>query len=363
MDTQAKKRNMNLDILRITACFFIVLAHVSSVGCEAFSITSINWKVAHMFNSLGHSGTILFLFISGSLLLSREYHFNTKKFFLGNFLTLLVAYIGWLIIYHVVGFIQRGDFSPASLHDAVLNIIYGNASYHFWYIPMLLGIYLLLPIFRAVSLSGNRNVAYLVILFLTIGVLFPTLFLFEFPYKYLLSSVVNRIPFTLINHYAGYFFMGYLLSLLLERKSIPKPKVIGILFVVTGIVGALLGDWFLSKRDGFNSGAMNTLFTLSLCMTATGVYLFVCSIQLKENCSAFSILARVSGYTFGIYMIHPIILNIVNELSVNTGDFPTLITVPLNTVIVFLGSLFITFLLSLIPGVRRWLLFLHSAKS
>lgn len=363
MDTKLHKRNINLDILRITACFFIVLAHVSSVGCENFPISDINWKLSHIFNSLGHSGTILFLFISGSLLLSEDYHFNVRKFYLGNFLTLLGAYISWLIIYHLVGMVQRGDYSPAVLKDAVLNIIYGNASYHFWYIPMLLGIYLLLPLFRAISRAGEKTVTYLVIFFLAVSVLFPTLFYFEFPYKYLLSSIVNRIPFTLVNHYVGYFFMGYLLSLLLREEKIPHTKLTGALLILLGSIGALLGDLALSAKTGYPSVSMNTLFSLTLCMIAAGVYLLICGLRLKEYPAASSLLTRISGLTFGIYMLHPLVITQVMKLTNGMEKLSSLLTVPLNTVLSFLCSLLISFLLSLIPGVRRWLLFLHKKRS
>lgn len=363
MDTKLHKRNLNLDILRITACFFIVLAHVSSVGCENLPISDINWKLSHIFNSLGHSGTILFLFISGSLLLSEDYHFNVRKFYPGNFLTLLGAYISWLVIYHLAGLIQRGDYSPAVLKDAVLNIIYGNASYHFWYIPMLLGIYLLLPIFRAISRAGKKIVAYLVILFLVVSVLFPTLFYFEFPYKYLLNSAANRIPFTLVNHYAGYFFMGYLLSLLLREKKISRPKLTGTLLVLLGIIGALLGDTALSIQNGYPTVSMNTLFSLTLCMIAAGVYLLICDLRLKEHPAVSSLLTRISGLTFGIYMLHPLVITQVMKLTKGMEGLSALLTVPLNTVLSFLCSLLISFLLSLIPGIRRWLLFLHTKKA
>lgn len=362
MDTKLQKRNINLDILRIMACFFIVLAHVSSVGCEN-PTSNINWCLSHLFNSLGHSGTILFLFISGSLLLSEDYRFDPGKFFRRNFLTLLAAYVCWLVIYHAVGLIQRGDYSPAVLKDAVLNVIYGNASYHFWYIPMLLGVYLLLPMFRAIARAGKKTVAYLVILFLVISVLFPTLFYFEFPYKYLLSSVVNRIPFTLVNHYAGYFFMGYLLSLLQKENCIPRPRLTGTLLLLSGLALALLGDSALSIGNGYPSVAMNTLFSLPLCMIAAGVYLLVCSLRLRERPKTAALLLRVSGLTFGVYMLHPLIVTQVMRLTGGLSGLSALLTVPLDTVISFLCSLLISFLLSLIPGVRRWLLFLHERKA
>lgn len=362
MDNVISKRNVHIDLLRITACFLIVLSHVSASNCEFLPIESINWKISHLFNSLGHSGTILFLFISGILLLPREYPYQAKKFFRKNFLTLLAAYLCWMIIYHAVGLIQRGDYSAAVLKDALLNILYGKASYHFWYIPMLLGIYLLLPLFRSIALAGEKTVAYLVLLFLSLNILFPTLFFFEFPYKYLLKSFVDRIPFTLVNHYVGYFFMGYLLSLLLSEKRLPRPRLTGMFLVTAGLAGALAGDYLLSIQNSYNSVAMNTLFSLPLCCIAVGIYLFVCSLPVKAAPPVLKVLTGISSLTFGIYMIHPLIVSFASRLFLSADMLSPLVTLPLGAVFSFLCSLLIVFLLSLIPGVRRWLLFLRAKK-
>lgn len=363
MNTSVLKRNLNLDILRITACFFIVLSHTSASGCTDLPPTGIDWKISHIFNTLGHSGTILFLFLSGILLLPGNYRFRAKKFYTENFLGLFAAYLSWMTLYHIVGILRRGDFSPAVLKDAVLNIICGNASYHFWYIPMLLGIYLLLPLFRAVCAAGWKTVSYLVLLFLVITILFPTLFCFEFPYKYLLKSVVERIPFTLINHYAGYFFLGYLLSLFLKERRIPSPRFLGSVLVLTGVLCALFGDLFLS---GGERGVidMNTLFSLPLCMTATGIYFLIGSLEVHAGVGLTAVLTRISGLTFGIYMLHPLVITPVNGLlDAAGGGIPLPAATLLCTVITFLISSLLAFLLSLLPGIRRWLLLIRSAKS
>lgn len=149
LDNKGQTRNHNIDILRIIACFLVVMAHMSS-NVLVQSVFSLGWTVSHVYNSIGHVGTILFLFISGTLLLSENYHFSVKRFYLQNFLTLFVSYYAWIVLYHVYGLVIRGNLSWPHIKDAIINIIRGEAGYHFWYVPMMLGIYLLLPVLRAI---------------------------------------------------------------------------------------------------------------------------------------------------------------------------------------------------------------------
>lgn len=100
--------------------------------------------------------------------------------------------------------------------------------------------------------------------------------------------------------------------------------------------------------------------SLPLCCIVAGIYLFVCSLPVKCAAPVLTALTRVSGLTFGVYMIHPLIVTPVNRLLQSAGALSPLFAVPLGTVLSFLCSLLIVLLLSLIPGVRRWLLFLRT---
>ena len=73
-------RNVNYDILRIIACIFVICCHVSTINVENFSIGSKQWISAHVFNGVGHTGSILFLFISGALLLDENMILNLRNF-------------------------------------------------------------------------------------------------------------------------------------------------------------------------------------------------------------------------------------------------------------------------------------------
>lgn len=358
--TNSQKRNTNLDLLRVIACVFAILGHTSAI-LSFMSISDKGWKLIHIYNSFAHSGNALFIMISGSLLLSEDYRFSPKKFFTRNFLRLVISYFIWLTVYNIEGilihvFANHGVFSVAVVLDAIKNVIQGIASYQFWFIPMLLGLYLLLPMLRAICHAQRYLAPYFTVLFFITYILFNTILFFDFPHKYLFDSLMTRIPFTLINHYAGYFVMGYLLTRLLKERRIPHPKITGILFILGGVLIGLCGDLLLAaQQNDENSIAMNHLFSLCPCIIGAGSFILINSFRLRES----KVLATLSGLTFGIYMIHPLLLSHVHTLTERFLHSTTL-TVTLDTVLLFAICCFITWLLSLIPFVKKWFLLMGS---
>lgn len=353
---ESKKRLTNIDALRILACFFVVVAHASS-GASHADLTTLQGITLHTFNAIGHTGTILFFFMSGLFLLPEDYHFTFKKFYKNNFLRLLIAYIAWVIIYHVVGFLIRGVYTPAHLKDAITNIIYGKVYYHFWYLPMLLGIYLLLPFLRAICHTGKKLVFYFVILFLVIQVIFPTIFIFDFPYKYYLVSIVSRIPFTLINHHVGYFILGYALSLLLKDNKIKKPRLLACIFIIIGPIISLLADYLLTLQQGYHEVSFNTFFSATLCISAIGWFLLFHEWKPSISEKAATRITRISRLTFGIYILHPLVINYATAWIPYFQENESVLSAVLMTILAFMVSLLMTWLLSLIPFIRKWILF------
>ncbi len=358
LDNKGQTRNHNIDILRIIACFLVVMAHMSS-NVLVQSVFSLGWTVSHVYNSIGHVGTILFLFISGTLLLSENYHFSVKRFYLQNFLTLFVSYYAWIVLYHVYGLVIRGNLSWPHIKDAIINIIRGEAGYHFWYVPMMLGIYLLLPVLRAICMAGKGIVTYVTVLFLVVQVLFTTIKTFQFPHKHLVVSLMERIPFTLVNHYVGYFIMGYLLSYIIKTWPTIKSMWLGAILFFGGVAGGLLGDMTVIQQSGNNSIAFNDIFSVTMCMSATGIYLFIMAIPFRFSEKQYGVIKNFARLTFGIYMMHPII--IANFLELEWFRNLPCRTI-LGTILVFGTSAFLSFILASIKGVRKWLMFAGRSK-
>ncbi len=355
-------RNVNFDILRILACIFVVCCHVSSVELKEVSVFTESYISSHIFNAIGHIGSIIFLFLSGALLLADEYEFNAKKFYLNNFLKLFVAYQVWVIIYNVLGVIERGNYGLIYWKDVLINSIAGKACYHFWYLPVLLGIYLILPMLRSICKDKKGVVAYFVLLFLIVQIVFKTILLFDFPHKYLVDYLFNRIPYVLINHYVGYFILGYYLNYLIKEKKIKHQALIGATLFAMGLIIGLLADMFLSNQKGMTVASFNELFTLSSFVSGLGIFLWVNAKSITLGPKWQGVVAGLANLTFGIYIIHPIFMEKLLPLWNKFNVLPRAILIPILVICVFVVSLIPIWILSKIPILNEWLLFCGKKK-
>jgi len=356
METKERNHIIHLDVLRVIACILVILSHISSVDIDTLDITSARWKIGHIYNTLGHSGTILFLFISGTLLLSEQYRINYKKFYTNNFLRLITAYVFWIVLYHVIGLVQRGIYTAPHLKSMVIEILRGNASYHFWYLPMLMGIYLVLPMLRAVCGAGRRIIIYFTVLFLVIQVGFSTILYLDFPHKYIWVSMMNRIPFTLINHYVGYFILGYLLSLWLAEGRLKRPVLKGSVLILAGVILGLMGDLLVAVQQEKNSVQFNSLFSLTLCLSAVGIYLVFCSLCIKLPPAISNFITKAAELSFGIYLLHPLMITFVRNYIFTVDSFWAVISIPVMTILVFILTGIIIWTISKIPFLSKWII-------
>ncbi len=356
------QRNCNFDILRILAAFFVVMCHVSANYLWSENVYTEKYIVSHMLNAIGHTGSVIFLFLSGALLLADEYHFKAKKFYLNNFLKLLVAYEAWVILYNVIGVIKGGNFGFIYWKDVIINAIAGKACYHFWYLPVLLGIYLILPMLRSICKDKKNVVLYFIILFVVIQIVFRTILLFEFPYKYLVEYLMNRIPYTLVNHYVGYFVMGYYLNWIVKEKKLKKQSLIGGCLLIGGLVLGLVSDFFLSYQQGTTVASLNDIFTLSTLCIAVGVFLLLTGKTIVLNQTLEKLVPGISKLTFGIYMIHPLFLEVFLKKVEFFDGVPKIVVIPVLTLLVFCISMLVIWMFSKVPIVNEWLLFCGKSR-
>lgn len=324
------------------------------------------WPFVHIYNTLAHAGNILFLMISGSLLLSEDYRFDIRIFYTRNFLKLAAAYLLWMILYQAVYILRLSSASSGISVDVIKNaardIIFGNVYYHFWFLPMLMGLYLLLPILRAIC-HIRAALHYFVVLFFAFSILFPTILFFDFPYKDYFESIVNLFPVTLITPYAGYFVMGHWLSTMWKERELLcrrfTPPSWGIALIALSILVSVYGDIFLAKqRETLTSFTMNELFAIGPCMEAVGFFLLIHGIRLSETGRISSVLQRLAGFTFGIYMLHPLLKDDIQTLTQRLG-LSVIFEIPLTTLFLFLVCMAMTYVLSHIPILRKWLLFME----
>ena len=138
-----------IDNLKVVAIIGVILTHVSNSMLHQYGNVADSW----WWISLIIAGSVrycvpVFLMISGVLLLDKIQLFGTfikKRFsrvllpFLFWSSIYLLVYLGWMMVHN------QQFFTSETFDQLIFKLRYG-AEYHLWYIYMLIGIYLFVPI-------------------------------------------------------------------------------------------------------------------------------------------------------------------------------------------------------------------------
>ena len=168
------QREIRYDIIRTVAILFVVCIHSypAVIGVDG------NVYVNSFVNVCISTAVPLFVMLSGALLLGRR---ESISFTLRHRLTrILVPFMFWSVIVYCSFFYVHHGFSvpmmaecfKGYLHDLVTM----NIHQVYWFVYMMVGLYLLLPLLRIVVQSGQKKFHYLLLLVLcglVIGECFP----------------------------------------------------------------------------------------------------------------------------------------------------------------------------------------------
>lgn len=351
----ANSRIIYLDLVRIIACVLVVMVHISAQQIEALPVDSVQFVITNGLNSLAFTGVALFVMISGALALNPDKETGLKSLLLHKTVHFFILYYIWKAFYQVVNLIDRGErFTfPNVKNDIILALIKQNGYYHLWFLPMIAMLYMAVPLVKK-SVAEKKVCQYFLCVFFVTALLVPTMLNFEFKFKYLVVDFFAANDFYLFGGYLGYFILGHYL----HRWGRNLTKRMRILLYIMGFVSFLLGV-FLGAIHAQSAGnptyIMNTPFAVPTFFIAAAVFTKAQAASGNKYCSAKAekILAFGAGRTFGIYLLHPLVILVLDQLGLETLLRVPLISIPLLTIGTVLLCVPVTVLLSKIPFLRK----------
>lgn len=302
-----QKRILYIDYLRIIATIAVIILHVVSQNLGKVPVSYVAWKVLNVTNCAVRWAVPVFVMISGAMFLESEKPLDIKHFYGRKVGRLITAFLFWAFVYALDKF-----FCGADMEMVAGTFIQGN--YHLWFLYMLLGLYILVPLLRKIT-ETKLMTEY----FLAVGFVFTFLipqaveFLSKVDYPIIQLLVRNfSIVFTLMEFhftlgYVYYFVLGFYLF----KYEIPVLfQWLGYILGMAGFLGtAVLTDWY-SVRIGKASTLFLSSFSVNVLMMAVGVFLiakYLLSGKQAEGRVLKGIL-NASQYSFGIYLVHVLIL-------------------------------------------------------
>ncbi len=371
--TVAKSHNTRhfwLDVARAIAVISITLNHAvnrswdfgTGARTELYQIPFASTVLKAAMSVIGHLGVPIFLMITGTLLLTKslESTQSIKKYYRHNIIPILItSEIWYIIMYWFILFVNPDNTSLET--NGILGSLPGMfrtmvlykpvAMRSMWYMPMILQMYIVIPIF-SISLKYSDSGKFL---------LLPCAFLF-----------ISNMVIADLKDFVG--LMDWNIALSVPQKT----RLMYMLYILCG--------YAISK------GALKRLSTKAVFAGAIGLLVFLCAYQifafsreytyriaydnsvlLLWGCFVFEALRRkgellqfakrsityLSTISFGIYFVHIILMEAMDwTLQFNGFTRPAKFIVL--EFVSFFGSILLIWLLSKNKHLKRYLFMIKS---
>lgn len=365
-----------VDLLRIIACFLVILAHACDPFVGKFDDNPSEFLSGALFGSLVRSCVPLFVMISGVLLLPIKADMGT--FYSRRAKRILIPLAFWSILLPVLYYLYLNFGVEATVNpgivmenytlEATLTKMYTflfNFNYDttpLWYLYMLIGLYLILPIISAwLTQASQRDIK-------------------RFLYIWVISTIVPYIQMVAPSlGYTGnygsmglfgecywngfgifYYFSGFLgfavLAYYLKRFPLnwswKRTLSITIPLFLLGYAITALG--FILTQKYFPGSYENLevvwyFYGINVLMMTVAVFITVQKIKISPS----PLLSKIAGLTFGVYLCHFVVVQFAYDLVYPNLHLPPFIQIPLIAIIAFFVSLFIIWLMSLNKLTRK----------
>lgn len=346
-----ESRELNMDLLRIVACFMVVILHVSAQNWHVTDVNSEAWKVFNLYDTAVRSCVPLFIMLSGKLFLSKK-DISISKLYKKNIWKLIVIYCFWSFLYALDTVGISSGFHVKDFLSVFEHMI--DAKYHLWYLPSLISIYFLLPIlWGCIHYQKGKFLKYMCVMFIVFGVFRKTILIF-IPDNEQLNILLGDFTYAL-NGLCGYFIMGYALDKYKGRLSGVRIRYLIILYAIIVIIAAKIGEC-----NAVSLGEPNDLLYghFALPVFLETMIIFMIFLKLPEHIESIRLsrmIRRISKYTLFIYLVHVFVLEHIKLWTgLTTVSFNAWISVPIIAALVFGISFILAVIFDKVPFFKKW---------
>lgn len=299
----------------------------------------LKWWVANGFDSISRFAVPLFLMISGALLLHKQE--SAKIYFNKRLSKILIPFVVWSFIYYL----YKSD-SSIQVTEFIQQLFSAKVYYHLWYFYIIIPLYLLIPIIRKVIASIPSQ--YIFFYAITSSIIVTS--------QNILSLggweiAIFSNPFSTS---IAYLMLGYAFTHREFRvKYVPGLAIISLITI-------FIGTYYTSviANNGKVNEALYDPFGLPVLMYTVCIFYLVkgCKSSRWQNIKS---LQFISKYSFGIYLIHPLILNELKNIKImdayifNVQSSNVVVMIPFVFICLLFISLIFVFAISRIPIIKK----------
>lgn len=361
-----------VDILRILACFLVVLAHCCDPFVGRSDSNPAEFLSGAYWGSFVRCSVPLFVMISGVVLLPVK--MDMGSFYSRRMKRILIPLIGWSLVTPFL-FWAYLAIAPATLSPNIdmaqhtLPMAYKNALYFvfnfnyattpLWYLYMLVGVYLFIPIIGAWLKTAEQKDIKLFLWIWGISMCIPYYQMLAPVFGYAgnfgnmgLLGICDWNPYGSLYYFSG--FLGYIvLAHYLVRFPLNwswiRTLAVAIPLFLVGYAITSLGFVLTQKYFPGNYAKLEIVWYFSginVFMMTFAVFILIQKIRMAPS----PLISKIASLTFGVYLCHFLLVQAGYDVVYNLIPVPPYLQIPLIAVLAFSASLVVVWLLS----KNRW---------
>ena len=327
LSNQKNQHIVWLDVVRFIAMFTVVCCHCTDpfnfYPGTAPNIGEIKLWGA-IYGSVLRPCVPLFVMITGALLL--PVRGDASTFYKKRIPRVFYPFLIWSVLYNLFPWItgllglnpqiildffpyageevMRQSFSVSLEYILMIPFNFSILAVHMWYIYLLIGLYLYLPVFSAWVEKASERAKLMFLLAWGVTLLLP--YYYQFVSNYLWGTC-SWNSFGMLYAFAGfngYLLLGHYLKNL--EWSLKKTLTIGIPMFAVGYAVTFLGFRHITALPEYTDEMLELFFTYcSLNVVMMTIPVFMLAKKVKVNSERMKkALANLTVCGFGIYMIH-----------------------------------------------------------
>lgn len=334
-----------IELLRLLATIGVIGDHVPLCTVKYFAGSATNMDKLVYFGTMMfcHWPVPVFMMITGYLMLNKEKldYCSIWKYFKRILLLLLVFGFVFAVMeqYFVSHTLSFGMFL-----QGVYNVLVGQTWKHLWYLYMLLGIYLILPVLHSYLNHPPRTILPLLIAVIIFSSVFPFL------------NFHCGIDFPLCSVYVAYAIIGFLLSRI-DYEQLRCLRLRYVLFV-------LIITFLLIFLEAYDLYINNKEWTLKMSpytspvIIIQSVCIFIIVMKIQNHLANFvnsRMVKKINRCSLGIYIIHMVWVNLalkVFHINIMNWNYSM---IAVGIFVIFVVSWLSTEVMLKIPIIKKYL--------
>ena len=348
MNQLIKTRLYSIDLLKFLASIAVVFIHVQGNfrPYEMVQNTQL-WDLELIIYFLCKWSVPIFIMCSGYFLLNDKKELSYTEFIKKRLSNVLIPFLAVSLLFTIHYQNMSGSVSIKwAMIGFIKNILGYPASAHLWFIYPLIGIYLLTPLFKGImdKIDGKIVVVMIMICFIVNTIVPFTDIIVQWQANYWRDiPIVN-------NAFALYFILGGYLGRI-EIKKVHK-----LMIYILSIIVVAISFIALFKVEILYNRSLEVLLDISSInnlLLSVSLFIAFKDMRINNMTNKFgkAILKNLGEINFGVFLFHPIFIDVLKPYFNSTGNIITDVFSQL--ILVYIVTGVFVFVLKRIPLLRK----------